>query len=102
MLEETYWLQVNEICHTLVGKHQQVVAYIFTQYSEEDGDKIIIWNAEIEEESIGEFISLFQAKLHIQRLIAEFDDREAAEALKKTTKRKTKAKAKKVAVKKTK
>ena len=98
VLEQTSWIKVNKQCHTLVDEDYKVVAVVFTSYDEDDGDENLIWDAEIEGEEFGSYVSLYMAKLAIQKAIADWDAKLRVELKKKSEfKKKT---TKKIAVKK--
>jgi hypothetical protein len=80
MLENTSWVKVSKQCHTLVDEDCKVLAVVFTSYSEDDGDENFIWDVEIDGEEFGSYVSLYCAKLAVQKSIAEFDAKVVAVA----------------------
>src|ERR1035437_7388020 len=83
MLERTAWIRISKQCHTLVDEDYKVLATVYTSYSESDGDENLIWDAEIEGEEFGSYVSLYRAKLAIQTAIFEWDIKLRAEEAKK-------------------
>ena len=73
MLEQTAWIKINNQCHTLVDEDCKVIATISTPYKENDGDENFIWEVEVYEEEFGHYVSLYCAKLAVQRSIADMD-----------------------------
>ena len=89
MLEQTAWIRISKQCHTLVDEDYKVLATVYTSYSESDGDENLIWDAEIEGEEFGSYVSLYLAKIAIQTAIFEWDAKlQAEEAKKKIVKKK--------------
>jgi hypothetical protein len=88
MLDQMSWVKISKQCHSLVDEDCRVIATISTAYDESDGDENFIWDAEIEGEEFGSYVSLYLAKLAIQTAIFEWDSKVRAEAEKKTVKKK--------------
>jgi hypothetical protein len=95
MLEQTSWIPISKQCHTLVDEDFKVLAYVFTKYSESDGDENLVWDVEIEDEAQGSYVSLYCAKMAVQKAIAAWDAKKAAAKEKKKKVVETKKKEKK-------
>jgi hypothetical protein len=101
MLENVSWVKINNCCHALmIDENSKVLAMIYTPYDLDDGDENLIWDVEIEEESFGSYISLYLAKLEVQKYIAAVDvemEKEADKKKKNSRKKAIKAKKEKSA-----
>ena len=98
MLESTEWVRINKSCHTLVDAQNKILACVYTSYDEEDGDENLIWEVEIEDDAFGAYVSLYSAKLAVQKAIAEYE-RSLAEAESEQKVKKVRKSAKKVTAK---
>lgn len=83
MLDKTSWIRVNKQCHTLVDDDYKILATISTPYNETDGDENLIWEVELKDEEFGSYVSLYCAKIAVQRSIAVLDARIEAATQKK-------------------
>ncbi len=93
MLEKCEWIKVNKSLYTLVDENLRMVACIYTAHEESDGDKQLLWEAEIEGDNVGNFISLYRGKIAIQRFIYDWEIEEVQKAEAKRAKSEAKKKA---------
>jgi hypothetical protein len=98
MLEQTHWEKISSKCHTLVDEDYKVVSVISTPYSEDDGDVNFIWEVEIDGEEFGAYVSLYCAKIAVQKAIADWDAKMIAASEKKKSKVKKNKEVKKKSV----
>ena len=96
MLEQTSWIKINKQNHVLIDEDYKVIATIFTTESESDGDENLIWDVEIESEEFGSYVSLYCAKMAVQKAIAEWDAAIAAQQKKKKVSKKKETSKKKI------
>lgn len=83
MLEQTEWIKINKSCYSLIDDEHRIIAMIYTSYDEADGDENLIWDVEIEDEDMGKFVSLYAAKLAVQKAIGDWDLKQQTKSAKK-------------------
>jgi hypothetical protein len=99
MLDQLNWVKMSKQCWTLVDPDCKVMAVIYTAYDESDGDENFIWDVEIEGEEFGSYVSLYCAKMAVQKAIYEFEAKMAASEKRAKTRKKKEVKVKSVAKK---
>jgi hypothetical protein len=99
MLDTLSWVKMSKQCWTLVDTDCKVMAVIYTAYDEDDGDENFIWDVEIEGEEFGSYVSLYCAKMAVQKAIYEFEAKMAASEKRAKTRKKKEVKVKSVAKK---
>ena len=99
MLDTLNWIRMSKQCWTLVDENCKVMAAIHTAYDDVDGDEQFIWDVEIEGEEFGSYVSLYCAKMAVQKAIYEFEAKMAASEKRAKTRKKKEVKVKSVAKK---
>ena len=78
MLETAEWKKVNKNCYVfVVGDTGRVVATVYTSSDPDNPDENSIWDADIEEDSIGSYLGMYCAQQAVQTVICDVEKFEA-------------------------
>lgn len=99
MLESAEWKKVNKCCYVfVVGETGRVIATVYTSSDPDNPDENQIWDADIEEDSIGTYFGLYCAQQAVQTIFCavEKDSEDKKKRAKATAEKKKATKVKNV------